>query len=84
MGTASRLPNIDDLPSPDTNRWTIWRKAAVVTAVHKGAISRDEVCRIYSISTEEFLNWEHLLGVHGPPGLRVTLGRKYRDPKSTS
>src|SRR5262249_10813459 len=81
MSAAPRLPNVEDLPPPRSSRWTIWRKAAVVAAVHNGTISRDEVCRIYNISTEEFLNWERLLGTHGPAGLRVTRAQKYRGPK---
>ena len=84
MGAARRSPASDDLPPPDTKRWVIHRKAAVVAAVHNGKISRDEVCRIYNISAEEFLNWERLLGVHGPAGLRVTRTQQYRDPKPES
>ena len=84
MSEASRLPTIDDLPPPDTQRWVINRKAAVVMAVHKGAISRDEVCRIYNISAQEFLNWERLLGIHGPAGLRATRTQQYRGPKPES
>ena len=84
MGPARRLPSGDDLPSPDTKRWVIHRKAAVVMAVHNGSISRDEVCRIYNISIEEFLNWERLLGMHGPRGLRVTRAQNYRVAKSES
>ena len=84
MGLARRLPSGDDLPPPDTKRWVIHRKAAVVMAVHKGSISRDEVCRIYNISIEEFHNWEQLLGLHGPAGLRVTQAQKYRVAKPES
>jgi len=84
MGAAPHLPVTDDLPSPDTKRWVIHRKAAVVAAVHKGTISRDDACRIYKISAEELLNWEQLLGMHGPAGLRVTQAQRYRGPKLTS
>ena len=84
MGAARRLPSTDYLPPPDTKRWVITRKAAVVAAVHNGKISRDEVCRIYNISAEELLNWERLLGMHGPAGLRVTQVQKYRGPKPES
>jgi len=84
MGAARRLPGTDDLPPPDTKRWVIHRKAAVVAAVHNGKISRDEVCRIYNISVEELLDWERLLCMHGPAGLRVTQVQKYRGPKAES
>jgi len=75
---------IADLPSPDTERWVIQRKAAVVEAVRKGVISLDEACRRYNISTEEFLNWQRLVDMHGVAGLRVTQAQKYRGPKRTS
>jgi len=75
---------IADLPPPDTERWVIQRKAAVVEAVRKGVISLEEACRRYSISTEEFLNWQRLVEMHGVAGLRVTQAKKYRGPKRTS
>jgi len=84
MGAARSLPATDDLPPPDTKRWVIHRKAVVVPAVHSGKIRGDEVCRIYNISAEEFLNWERLLGKHGPAGLRVTRTQQYRGPKPDS
>ena len=83
MGPAARSPHIDELPAPDTKRWVISRKAAVVRAVHCGAISLDEACRRYNISTEEFLNWQRLLDTHGIPGLRVVQAQKYRSFKPT-
>ena len=83
MGKTRASPSTDDLPSPDTKRWVIHRKVVLVMAVHQGTITRDEVCRIYNISTEEFLNWERLLGMHGKAGLRVTQVKKYRDPRPT-
>ncbi len=83
MGTASRLPTIDDLPAPGIKRWVIHRKAAVVEAVRSGNVSLDEVCRRYNISVEEILNWQRLVDAHGVAGLRVTQAQKYRDPKPT-
>jgi hypothetical protein len=55
-----------------------------VLAVHNDSINRDEVCRIYNILIEEFLNWERLPGIHGPAGLRVTRVQQYRGPKPES
>src|SRR6516162_6549101 len=34
-----------DLPPPDTKRWVTRRKAVIVSAVHTGVISLEEVCR---------------------------------------
>ena len=63
---------VADLPSPNTKRWVIRRKAEVVAGVRAGLISLDEACRRYALSVEEFLSWEQLLDQHGLPGLRAT------------
>ena len=34
----------DDLPPPNTRRWVVRRKAAVVTAVRAGRITLEEAC----------------------------------------
>jgi hypothetical protein len=68
------------LPPPDTKRWVPRRKAMIVNAVRSGAISLEEVCRLYELSVEEFVNWQRTLEVHGVPGLRTTRLQIYRDP----
>ena len=67
-----------DLPSPDTRRWTIRRKAAVVAGVRKGFLTMEEACKRYSLSTDEFLSWQRLIDSHGLPGLRTTRTQEYR------
>jgi Protein of unknown function (DUF1153) len=67
-----------DLPSPDTKRWVIRRKAAVVAAVRAGILSLEQACERYKLSSEEFLNWQKLVDDHGLPGLRVTRLHAYR------
>lgn len=67
-----------ELPPVDIHRWTIRRKAAVVTAVAAGEITREEVCRRYQISTEEFLSWQRAYETYGLPGLRSTRLQQYR------
>ena len=66
------------LPPTDIRRWTIRRKAAVVTAVATGKITREEVCRRYQISEEEFLSWQRAYESFGLPGLRSTRLQQYR------
>jgi transposase-like protein len=66
------------LPPVDVRRWTIRRKAAVVTAVAMGKITRDEVCRRYQISAEELLSWQQAYESFGLPGLRSTRLQQYR------
>ena len=68
-----------DLPSPDTKRWVVRRKAVVVHAVRSGSISLQEACRRYRLSVEEFLAWQRAIDRHGIPGLRVTRLQIYRD-----
>ena len=43
-----------ELPPPNTKRWVIRRKAAVVAAVRVGEITVEEACRRYQLSEEEF------------------------------
>jgi hypothetical protein len=68
-----------DLPSPDTKRWVVRRKAVVVHAVRSGAITLQEACRRYRLSVEEFLAWQRAIERYGIPGLRVTRLQIYRD-----
>src|SRR5438045_9066878 len=70
---------VPDLPSPDTKRWVVRRKAIVVAAVRNGSISLQEACRRYKLSVEEFLAWQRAIdpyGVHGPRATRLQI---YRD-----
>ena len=77
VGPAPR--SIPDLPSPDTKRWVVRRKAVVVQAVRSGSISLQEACRRYNLSVEEFLAWQRAIERYGIPGLRVTRLQIYRD-----
>jgi hypothetical protein len=70
--------SVDSLPSPDTKRWVIRRKAEVVAAVRAGVISLEDACKRYTLSVEEFLSWQRLVDSHGLPGLRVTRLQDYR------
>lgn len=70
--------SIADLPPPNTKRWVVRRKAAVVYAVEHGILSLDEACRRYSISVEEYRSWRTMLERHGLRGLRVTRLGEYR------
>ncbi|MBV8903991.1 MAG: DUF1153 domain-containing protein [Acidobacteriia bacterium] len=67
-----------DLPPPNTQRWVVRRKAAVVAAVRSGAITIEEACQRYGLSEEEFLSWQRAFDAHGIPGLRATRLQSYR------
>jgi Protein of unknown function (DUF1153) len=71
--------DLTTLPPPDTKRWVVRRKAAVVQAVRDGSINLQEACRRYTLSIEEFLAWERAVDRYGIPGLRVTRIQIYRD-----
>ncbi len=75
------MPTLNSLPPADTERWVIRRKAEVVVAVRDGLIGLDDACARYRLSTEEFLNWEHLIAEHGLRGLKVTRLKVYRQSK---
>ncbi len=68
-----------ELPSPDTKRWVVRRKAVVVHAVRSGSITLQEACRRYRLSVEEFLAWQRAIERYGIPGLRVTRLQDYRN-----
>lgn len=69
---------IKDLPAPNTRRWVISRKAAVVSAVAIGLITQEEACERYALSTEEFQSWKKAIAQNGVAGLRVTRTQQYR------
>jgi len=69
---------IADLPSPDTIRWVIRRKAQVVTAVRGGLLSLEEACSRYTLTADEFLSWQTAIDRHGLAGLRTTRIQEYR------
>ena len=67
-----------ELPPPNTKRWVIRRKAAVVAAVRVGEITVEEACRRYQLSEEEFFAWQRAFEAYGLPGLRTTRLQSYR------
>jgi hypothetical protein len=69
---------IADLPSSNTKRWVIRRKAEVVAAVRGGLLSLEEACERYTLTVEEFLSWQMSIDQHGLAGLRTTKIQKYR------
>ncbi len=78
IGPAGQPLSVDNLPSPETKRWVMSRKAEVVSAVRNGLIGLNEACERYRLSPEEFLNWEQLIVAHGLRGLRSTRTQEYR------
>ena len=70
--------SLENLPPPNTTRWVIRHKAAVVVAVRSGRMTMEGACHAYQLSEEEFLSWERAFETHGLPGLRTTRIQHYR------
>jgi Protein of unknown function (DUF1153) len=72
-------PNsIPELPPPNVKRWTVRRKAAVVTAIARGILTHEEACERYQLTEEELGSWQRSYEEHGLPGLRSTRLQQYR------
>jgi hypothetical protein len=72
---------MDDLPTPNTTRWTIRRKAAVVAAMRGGKMTLEEALRRYQLSEEEFRSWQRAFETHGLAGLRAMRVQQYRESR---
>jgi transposase-like protein len=70
-----------DLPPPNTTRWVVRRKAAVVAAVRSGKITVEEALRRYQLTEEEFRSWQRAFESYGLAGLRATRVQQYREPR---
>ena len=79
IGPLGEMLTLDALPSPTHCRWTIRRKAEVVSAVHGGLLTHDEACDRYSLTVEEFVSWQRAVDRSGMQGLRVTRIQHYRE-----
>ena len=79
IGPLGEPLTIADLPSPNTKRWVIRRKAEVVAAVNGGLLTIDEVLERYNLTVEEFASWQRAVDRSGMQGLRVTRIQHYRD-----
>ncbi len=69
-----------DLPPVDTRRWVASRKAAVIKAVGAGLLTRPEALEMYSLSDEEFTEWESAVAEHGEAALKTTALQRFRQP----
>ncbi|MEX0923180.1 MAG: DUF1153 domain-containing protein [Rhodovibrionaceae bacterium] len=82
LDQLSQALSVHDLPPPNTKRWVVRRKAAVVAGVRNGVLSLHEACERYNLSVEEFLSWEKLIERHGVGALRTTRLQRYRQRDS--
>lgn len=84
IGPNGESLTLETLPSPNTKRWVIRRKAEVVAAVRAGLLSMEQACERYMLSVEEFLSWQGLVEDHGILGLRTTRLQHYRGDKRSA
>ncbi|HJZ15366.1 MAG TPA: DUF1153 domain-containing protein, partial [Stellaceae bacterium] len=54
--SPTRVPQVGDLPPPNTGRWLAGRKAAVVAGVRDDRITMEEALHRYQLTREEFLS----------------------------
>ena len=52
---------LGDLPSANTKRWVMRRKADVVEAVGSGLITVEDACWRYALTMEEFHSWQNAM-----------------------
>ena len=69
---------LTNLPPANIKRWVARRKAQVIAAVRGGLLTMPQACRRYSISTEEFMEWERHYEAEGLEGLRASV--RLHDP----
>jgi Protein of unknown function (DUF1153) len=58
VGPQGTILTTADLPSTNIRRWTIFRKAEIITAVRGGLLSLEDACKRYSLTVEEFISWK--------------------------
>ena len=71
------------LPPMTSRRWTIRRKAGVLEALRRGALTLEEASQRYALSLEELRAWERDLERYGLHGLRATRLQIYRTTRSS-
>ena len=69
----------NELPPPNTKRWTAPRKAAVVEALHSKKLTLEEARKRYGLSVEELRAWELHFARHVMYGLHATRVQLYRN-----
>jgi Protein of unknown function (DUF1153) len=78
LGPNGDLLKSSDLPSGNTTRWVIRRKAEIVAAVRGQLLSLEEACRRYMLTVDEFRAWENSIERHGVMALKATRLQLYR------
>ncbi len=78
VGPTGEALTREELPKPG-ERWTAYRKATVVAALHGELVSMDEMIEVYGLTIEELSSWQRGFDRFGMAGLRMTYSQKIRD-----
>jgi hypothetical protein len=73
-------PHDSGLPPVGCKTWSARRKAAVVTAIRRGSLSRAAAFEHYMLSQEELLSWEAAYDHSGLGGLQLKHSLSMRRP----
>ena len=76
-GPDGSVLTIADLPSPDTRRWVIRRKAMIAAAVRGGLIILETACSRYRLIPEECCRGNIIIDRYGFSALRATKLQSY-------
>jgi hypothetical protein len=79
-GPDGLVLSIADLPSPDTKRWVMLRKAVIAAAVRGGLISLEEASHRYRLHPQELMSWHYYIDRYGFSALRTTKIQSYLRP----
>lgn len=79
-GPDGDVLTLQNLPPAHLKRWSAKRKAEVIAAVHGGLLTMPEACGRYSLSVEEFLEWERHYEAEGLGGLRALAQHRMPPP----
>jgi hypothetical protein len=71
IGPRANSPTVDNLPPPNTLRWSKRRKCELLAAIDAGLLSRSEACSKYRLSVDEVVAWRQALTRFGIEGLRA-------------
>jgi hypothetical protein len=71
----------EQVAAPTPQRWSAKRKAEIVGAVSRGALTLESARETYGLSREEFLSWQDSLETLGVAGLRVYAQERRTSPR---
>jgi uncharacterized protein DUF1153 len=62
IGPQGTILTLADLPSANVKRWTVLRKAEIITAIRGGLLNLEDACERYSLTITELISWQSSVG----------------------